>query len=349
MVLKSSRSRNTTATLWCSLRVRAIACRTRSANSARFARPVTGSWNAWWVSCSSNALRSLMSRQLSTMPPTCSSPSRLVQLTSNSCGVPSRCTRVHCSDLRLLASEGGARRRASAATRSPSDGSSELVEAPPDHSVGVVAEQPLDRRALVADLAVGTDDGDQVARMADQRAEARLTAAPVDLLGELGALEGECHLRGERSQGGAHGSLRWCVLPATTSSTALRALRRQVEGEHAVVVGGHAKRRQALGTKAHDLASLGRQSPQAGLGLFGGRGQRMQHGVRSSGPGHCARGGQVRRRRSRRGWSRPRGPRRPRSAFARARASAPAGGSGPPSAYHEAEQTIDPRRTTAKS
>ena len=62
---------------------RATAWRTRSTNSARLARPVTGSWKAWWASCSSNALRSLTSRPLSTMPRTCSSSSRLVCRISN--------------------------------------------------------------------------------------------------------------------------------------------------------------------------------------------------------------------------------------------------------------------------
>ena len=46
----------------------ASAWRRRFSNSARLARPVSESWNAWWRSSSSNALRSLMSRMLSTRP-----------------------------------------------------------------------------------------------------------------------------------------------------------------------------------------------------------------------------------------------------------------------------------------
>ena len=83
IVLKSSRSRKMTARPRSSRRLRASAWRTRSVNKARLARPVTPSWNAWWASCSSNALRSLTSRLLSTIPPTCASWSRLVIRISN--------------------------------------------------------------------------------------------------------------------------------------------------------------------------------------------------------------------------------------------------------------------------
>ena len=47
IVLKSSRSMKMTARPMSSRRARATAWRTRSANSARLARPVTGSWKAW--------------------------------------------------------------------------------------------------------------------------------------------------------------------------------------------------------------------------------------------------------------------------------------------------------------
>ena len=70
----------------------ASACSTRSRNSARLARPVSGSWKAWWASCSSSALRSLTSRLLSTMPPTCASSSRLVYWhLERAATSPSRC------------------------------------------------------------------------------------------------------------------------------------------------------------------------------------------------------------------------------------------------------------------
>ena len=37
--------------------------------------------------------------------------------------------------------------------------------------------------------------------MGDQRAEARLTLAPVQILGQRGTLDGQRHLRGERHEG----------------------------------------------------------------------------------------------------------------------------------------------------
>ena len=95
IVLKSSMSRNITPSSRCSRRARPIACRTRSTNSARLARLVTGSWNAWWASCSSKVLRSEMSRAFSTMPRTCSSSSRFVCRISNWRNSPSRWRSVH--------------------------------------------------------------------------------------------------------------------------------------------------------------------------------------------------------------------------------------------------------------
>ena len=60
-----------------------------------------------------------------------------------------------------------------------------------------VAEHALDRRALVRDDAVCVEHGDQVARMCDERAEARLALLPVEVFGERRGLERERHLRGE--------------------------------------------------------------------------------------------------------------------------------------------------------
>ena len=64
--------------------------------------------------------------------------------------------------------------------------------------VGAVAEHALDRRALVGDDAVGVEDGDEVARVGDERAEPRLALATVEVLRQRGALDGERDLRGER-------------------------------------------------------------------------------------------------------------------------------------------------------
>ena len=150
IVLKSSRSRKTTAIPRCSRRLRAIAWRTRSANRARLASPVTGSWKAWCVSCSSKAWRSLTSRQLRTMPPTCSSSTRFVQLTSNCCGVPSRCTSVHCTTCGWSPATEPTSSSISR-TRPPSESWTSSANGRPVTSDGRVAEQPLDRRALVGD------------------------------------------------------------------------------------------------------------------------------------------------------------------------------------------------------
>src|SRR5436190_2453272 len=65
MFLKLSRSRNMTATELCPHWARVSACCTRSRNRFRLASSVSGSWKASLRSCSSSALRSLMSRKLS--------------------------------------------------------------------------------------------------------------------------------------------------------------------------------------------------------------------------------------------------------------------------------------------
>ena len=52
------------------------------------------------------------------------------------------------------------------------------------HLVDPVAEHALDRRALVGHRPVRVEHGDQVARMRDERAEARLALPPVQVLGE---------------------------------------------------------------------------------------------------------------------------------------------------------------------
>jgi hypothetical protein len=61
IILKLSRSRNSTATTSSHCRVRARASSRRSKNRARFGRPVNGSWKARCSSSSSSALRLVMS------------------------------------------------------------------------------------------------------------------------------------------------------------------------------------------------------------------------------------------------------------------------------------------------
>ena len=55
--------------------------------------------------------------------------------------------------------------------------------------VGAVAEHALDRGALVGDAPVRVEHGDQVARMGDERAEARLALPAVEVLRERCAFD----------------------------------------------------------------------------------------------------------------------------------------------------------------
>ena len=79
-------------------------------------------------------------------------------------------------------------------------GLDQLLEEAADDLLGRVAEHALDRWALVADLPAGTEHGDEIARVLHERAEAGFAAPPVHLLGERDAVEGERHLRGQRSE-----------------------------------------------------------------------------------------------------------------------------------------------------
>ena len=135
----------------------------------------------------------------------------------------------------------------------------ELLEPPPDHVLGGMTEQALDRGALIADGAVRPDHGDQVARVAHERAEARLAAAAVHLLGERGPRERKRDLRGERPQRCTDGLGR-IRTSGHEEKHPLRTLGSQIEHQHALVVGGELERGEHLGTQPHDLAGL------AGLG-----------------------------------------------------------------------------------
>ena len=79
-------------------------------------------------------------------------------------------------------------------------GVQQRLERAADDLVGGVAEDPLDRRALVGDRVVGAQDGDEVGGVGDQRGEARLAGLAVDLLRQLGAAQRQRHLVGQ----GAH-------------------------------------------------------------------------------------------------------------------------------------------------
>ena len=135
----------------------------------------------------------------------------------------------------------------------------ELLEPPPDHVLGGMTEQAPDRGALIADGAVRPDHGDQVARVAHERAEARLAAAAVHLLGERGPRERKRDLRGERPQRCTDGLGR-IRTSGHEEKHPLRTLGSQIEHQHALVVGGQPERGEHLGTQPHEIAGL------AGLG-----------------------------------------------------------------------------------
>ena len=66
------------------------------------------------------------------------------------------------------------------------------------HLVRAIAEDTLDRRALVRDGAMGVEDGDEVARVGDQRPESSFALATVQVLCQQRSLDGERDLRSKR-------------------------------------------------------------------------------------------------------------------------------------------------------
>ncbi len=80
--LKSSRSTNRTATVPCVFSAASAACSRRLWNSARLARPVRVSWNAWWARSLSSRRRSVTSRMVITRPSTAGSSRRSRQVHS---------------------------------------------------------------------------------------------------------------------------------------------------------------------------------------------------------------------------------------------------------------------------
>ena len=82
--MKSSRSRNSDRERRCLAPCAGERLAEALDEQRAVGEPGEGSWNAWWVSSASNALRSLTSRALRRMPPTCSSPIRFVSRNSNS-------------------------------------------------------------------------------------------------------------------------------------------------------------------------------------------------------------------------------------------------------------------------
>ena len=77
-------------------------------------------------------------------------------------------------------------------------GDGEAVEALTHQLLRLVAEDALARRALVGDGGVGVEHRDEVARVAYERREPGLAAAPVHFLAQHGAVERERDLAGQR-------------------------------------------------------------------------------------------------------------------------------------------------------
>src|SRR4051812_31469403 len=102
-------------------------------------------------------------------------------------------------------------------------GREQAGEARADDLVGRVAEDALDRRALVDDARVGVEHRDEVARGADERAEARLARAAVHLLGQRGGLERERDLGRERAQTSLRGGRAGVLAADDEQAASLRA------------------------------------------------------------------------------------------------------------------------------
>src|SRR6185503_1543402 len=141
-------------------------------------------------------------------------------------------------------------------------------EAGADDLVGRVAEHPLDGRALVDDPRVGVEHGDEVARGADERAEARLARAAVDLLRQRGALERERDLGGERAQAVLRGAGAG-VLAAHDQQAAGLGADRQAEDDGLAVVAADVQVGATLGRERQERAAVVRGSAQQRAGSGG--------------------------------------------------------------------------------
>src|SRR6185437_13536850 len=197
-VLKSSMSRNRTATDW-PLRCWAPrACSTRLRNSARLGRPVSVSWNAWCSSSACSDLRSLMSRILSTMPSTASSPRRFAPSASTS-RQPSEAWRTEFGHQGLAGRLCRDRRKE---RRHAHDlvGVHHVGERTVAQGLREVPEHLLYRGAEVVDAAVPPHDADHVGGVLDERPQSRLGALVESLLRERRALERQRHLGGQRRE-----------------------------------------------------------------------------------------------------------------------------------------------------
>ena len=281
IVLKSSRSMKMTARPMWSRRARATAWRTRSANSARFARPVTGSWKAW---CCELLLEGLALADVAAVEDDAADVLVVEQVRVLDLEVQ----RVAVAVAQRAVEDGGAggavvggrvveevQEAALLALRE------QAREARADDLVGRVAEDALDGRALVDDPCVGVEHGDEVARRADERAEARLARAAVDLLGQRGALERERDLGGERAQAVLRGAGAG-VLAAHDEQAAGLGADRQAENDGLLVVAADVQVGATPGRERQERAAVvrggaeqrpggrGRQCPALHVGRGGG-------------------------------------------------------------------------------
>ncbi len=81
-------------------------------------------------------------------------------------------------------------------------GVDQLAHVTAEEAVGVMSEHGLHARTLVAHHAVRADQRHQIRGVLDQRTEQALVAGPQTLLGRLGALQGQAHLRAHQPEDG---------------------------------------------------------------------------------------------------------------------------------------------------
>ncbi len=160
----------------------------------------------------------------------------------------------------------------------------EVLERRADHLVGAEAEDALDGGAHVGDLTCGVEDGDQVARVGDQRPEPGLALAAMEALGQAGALDGQGDLRGEglerpaqrrRVARGQHGHEEAARLAANGQ----RQRHQRPAGCAEAQLGGDAAAR-AQGRRG-DAFPARPAEPRSGFG-----GERAQRAVAAVGRGH---------------------------------------------------------------
>ena len=228
MFLKLSRSRNMTATELCPRCARVSACCTRSRNRLRFASSVSGSWNASCRSCSSSALRSLMSRKFSASPCTAGSCVRLLPTLS----ITQRFVRPFDAQLHRTDGAGSAR-------RDLGQESAQLLAVLPDPQqrqalagdlLGLQSERALGSGRGEAQQPLRVDDHDDVGGIRDQRG--------VALLDQRAA-------RRSRTSASPRSTTAWRTMSSSVSANTIMVItRRRAADVAAAEIHQHQERRQ---------------------------------------------------------------------------------------------------------